>query len=91
MINILFALNYNCCFLLQIWKDSLWETMETAGKEEQIAREKGDIDENGVAKITVVADGGWSKRSFGHTYNALSGVVSFVQINHFAEFFKNIK
>lgn len=29
---------------------------------------------NGVPSITVVCDGGWSKRSHRHTYNALEGV-----------------
>lgn len=64
-------------FLLQIWKDSLWETMESAGKQEyEIALKRGNVDENGIAFITVIVDGGWSKRSFGHSYNALSGIVS---------------
>ena len=29
---------------------------------------------NGVPAVTVVADGGWSKRSHKHSYNAKSGV-----------------
>ncbi|CAH1375544.1 unnamed protein product, partial [Tenebrio molitor] len=49
--------------------------MDAAGKEEyKIAREKGDVDQDGVAHITVFLDGGWSKRSYGHNYNAASGV-----------------
>lgn len=31
---------------------------------------------DGTPYITVIADGGWSKRSYGHGYNAASGVVS---------------
>ncbi|KAI4456610.1 exonuclease phage-type/recb c-terminal domain-containing protein [Holotrichia oblita] len=51
--------------------------MENAGKEElQLAKEKNNVDINGVGQVTVYADGGWSKRSYGHTYNAASGVVS---------------
>jgi hypothetical protein len=50
--------------------------MDATGKEEyKIAREKGDVDQDGVAHITVFLDGGWSKRSYGHNYNAASGVV----------------
>jgi hypothetical protein len=62
--------------MLQLFKDSLWEEMEAPGeKEYKIAREKGAVDQNGVAHITVFLDGGWSKRSYGHNYNAESGVV----------------
>lgn len=51
--------------------------MQNAGAEEYaLAVERGDVDENGIAFITVVLDGGWSKRSYGHNYNAASGVVS---------------
>lgn len=51
--------------------------MKEAGKEEyKIAVEKGHIDEDGIPFITVCVDGGWSKRSYGHNYNAASGVVS---------------
>ncbi|KAJ8893025.1 hypothetical protein PR048_005606 [Dryococelus australis] len=37
--------------------------------------EKGDVDEDGVPFVTVVFDGGWSKWSYGHNYNAASEVV----------------
>lgn len=60
-----------------MWKDSLWEIMELAGKEEhEIAKRNGDIDDDGIPHITVFLDGGWSKRSYGHSYTAASGVVS---------------
>jgi flagellar basal body rod protein FlgC len=45
-------------------------------EEAKIAIENGDINENGVPMITVIADGAWSKRSYRTNYNALSGVVS---------------
>lgn len=32
--------------------------------------------ENGVGQICLLVDGGWSKRSYGHNYNAAFGVVS---------------
>ena len=48
--------------------------MQEAGKEEKrLAEERGDFNE-GVPAITVIVDGGWSKRSHRHSYNAKSGV-----------------
>lgn len=50
--------------------------MENAAKEEAtIAIENGDVDADGIPYITVYVDGDWSKRSYGHNYNAASGVV----------------
>ncbi|KAF2879117.1 hypothetical protein ILUMI_27056, partial [Ignelater luminosus] len=67
-----------------MWKDSLWEIMELAGKEEhEIAKTNGDIDADGIPYITVFLDGGWSKRSYGHSYTAASGVVRKIECtNH---------
>lgn len=57
--------------------DTAWESMSSAAEEEaKIAIENGDVNENGVPMITVIADGAWSKRSYRTNYNALSGVVS---------------
>lgn len=51
--------------------------MEESGKEEHNAAiDRGDADSDGIPFITAYLDGGWSKRSYGHTYNAHSGVVS---------------
>ena len=48
--------------------------MAEAGREEkQLAEDRGDYHE-GVPSITVIVDGGWSKRSHRHSYNANSGV-----------------
>ena len=48
--------------------------MLKAGKEEKrLAIERGDFHQ-GVPAITVILDGGWSKRSHKHSYNAKSGV-----------------
>ncbi len=48
--------------------------MAAAGKEEKrLAEERGDYHE-GVPAITVIVDGGWSKRSHRHSSNAKSGV-----------------
>lgn len=50
--------------------------MEAAALEEaKIAVENGHVDPDGVPYITVYLDGGWSHRSYGHNYNAASGVV----------------
>ena len=47
--------------------------MITAGKEEKkLAEERNDYHQ-GVPAITVYVDGGWSKRSHKHSYNAKSG------------------
>ena len=58
----------------EVWKKELWESMAKAGKEEKkLAEESGDFHQ-GVPAITVIVDGGWSKRSHKHSYNANSGV-----------------
>ena len=56
------------------WKEILADSMLEAGKEEKrLAEVRGDYHE-GVPAITVEVDGGWSKRSHKHSYNAKSGV-----------------
>ncbi len=58
----------------EVWKQQLKETMLEAGREEKrLAIEKGNYHE-GVPAITAIVDGGWSKRSHKHSYNAKSGV-----------------
>ena len=58
----------------ELWKKQLNESMVEAGKEEQrLAIERGDYHQ-GVPAITVYVDGGWSKRSHKHSYNANPGV-----------------
>lgn len=60
-----------------------WESIVAAGKEEaRLAIENGDVNSDGIPLITVVVDGAWSKRSYKHNYNALSGVISYY-FNHF--------
>lgn len=57
--------------------NTAWESMSSAAEEEaKLAIDNGDVNENGVPMITVIADGAWSKRSYRTNYNALSGVVS---------------
>ena len=52
------------------WHIELKQVMVEAGKEEKrLAEERGDFHE-GVPVITVIVDGGWSKRSHRHSYNA---------------------
>ena len=56
------------------WYSALKDEMAKAGAEERrIAIEKG-IFHQGVPAITVICDGGWSKRIHKHTYNAYGGV-----------------
>lgn len=67
-----------------------WESIELAGKEERrLAIENGDVNDDGIPMITVVADGAWSKRSYKHNYNALSGVVS--NLNNINNYFTNVR
>ena len=55
----------------------LLESMIKTGKEEkQIAEAKNDYQQI-VRPITVIVDGGWSKRSHKHSYNANLGVSHF--------------
>ena len=57
-----------------LWEQEMEKAMLEAGKEEKrLAEEKGDYHQ-GVPAITVIVDGGWSKRSHKHLYNAKSGV-----------------
>ena len=56
------------------WRKQLQEVMVEAGKEEKrLAEERSDFHE-GIPAITVIADGGWSKRSHHYSYNAKLGV-----------------
>lgn len=50
--------------------------VEAGVEEKRLALEKGDVYDDGVPFVTVIVDGGWNKRSYGHNYNANSGVVS---------------
>ena len=53
------------------WTKTLEQAMIEAGQEEK--RLANDYHQ-GVPAITVIVDGGWSKRSHKHSYNAKSGV-----------------
>ena len=58
----------------ECWKQILLSSMAEAGQEgKKIAKENGRFHE-GVPAVTVIVDGGWSKRSHKHSYNAKSGV-----------------
>ncbi|KAF2887423.1 hypothetical protein ILUMI_18750, partial [Ignelater luminosus] len=61
-----------------VWHKYLCEAMQKAGEEEkQHAIDKGNltvVDGKEIPYITVIVDGGWSKRSYGHGYNASSKV-----------------
>jgi len=55
------------------------ESMRLAAEEEaRNAVATNSVSTTGIPMITVVADGAWSKRSYRHSYNALSGCVSFI-------------
>ncbi len=53
------------------WKEKLSESMLEAGREEKkLAEQAGSL----PCRSAVIVDGGWSKRSHKHSYNANSGV-----------------
>ncbi|XP_050512375.1 uncharacterized protein LOC126888289 [Diabrotica virgifera virgifera] len=61
---------------------SAWQTMELAAAEEiKMAKDAGNVDENGIPCITVVTDGAWSKRSYNVNYDAMSGVACIIGYN----------
>jgi hypothetical protein len=57
------------------WRHAVLEQyMLSAGQEErQLAIERNDYHQE-VPAITVITDGGWSKRTHTHSYNAAGGV-----------------
>lgn len=56
------------------WREMFHQSMLEAGKQEkEMAIQCGEYHE-GVPAITVIVDGGWSKRSHHHSYNAKSDV-----------------
>ena len=56
------------------WRKRLEQSMVEAGREERwLAIERGDFHE-GAPSVTVIVDGGWSKHSRKHSYNAKSDV-----------------
>ncbi|XP_022904610.2 uncharacterized protein [Onthophagus taurus] len=67
------------CKVADVIHETASSSMEKAAEEEkQLAKEAGDIDEDGVPYITVIADGAWSKRSYGLNYDAASGVACII-------------
>jgi hypothetical protein len=56
------------------WQDVLLADILAAGQEERrLAIERKDYHEE-VPAITVITDGGWSKRTHKHSYNAAGGL-----------------
>ena len=61
------------------WQRAAEQSMAQAAREEsEHAKSIGSVDVDGVPMITVVADGCWSKRSYGTNYNALSGAAAII-------------
>ncbi|CAH2017030.1 unnamed protein product [Acanthoscelides obtectus] len=59
----------------KVWEEILNDDMKAAGIEEKrVAIEKGNLMPDDTPYITVIVDGGWSKRTYGHGYDASSGV-----------------
>jgi hypothetical protein len=62
----------------QSWKTHLCDQMSKDIEiERQLAIENNEIDEK-HPYITVIVDGGWSRRSYGHSFSAKSGVACII-------------
>lgn len=46
----------------------------SARRDEEYKNGKNGEEEGGIVDIAVVGDGGWGKRSLGHSYDALTGI-----------------
>ncbi len=58
----------------EMWEKCLADTFTEAGQEERkLAMDAGDADPDNVPFITVICDGSWAHRSFGHKYTSNSG------------------
>jgi hypothetical protein len=69
-----------------IGERALEEMKEAIDEEKQLAIKRGDVDENGVPLLTVVADGSWAKRSYKCNYSSLSGMVNYLECQGFSIF-----
>ena len=58
----------------ECWKQILLSSMAEAGQEEKKIAEENGTFHQGVPAVMVIVDGGWSKRSHKHSYNAKPGV-----------------
>ena len=58
----------------RVFEQLVEDNLLAAGKEERSVPIAQGTFRNGVPAVTVVVDGGWSKRSHKHSYNAKSGV-----------------
>ena len=56
------------------WWTLLKDSMKLAGEEEKAIAIRKKKYHQGIPAITVIVDGGWSKRTHKHSYNAKSGV-----------------
>ena len=62
------------CYLGAAFEQLVSDSLLAAGMEEKEQAIANGYYHKGVPAITVVVDGGWSKRSHKHSYNAKSGV-----------------
>ena len=57
------------------WRRDLFkQSMTSSGKEERDIVSANNSYHQGIPAVTVIVDGGWSKRTHKHSYNAKSGV-----------------
>lgn len=60
------------------WEELLMKQMRQNAMEEKQLAIAEDRVEQGIPYITVIVDGGWAKRSYGHSYTSLAGVACII-------------
>lgn len=69
--------NYHDSIAKDVRETAIHTMKAAADEEKKIARDDGSFDDEGEL-ITVITDGCWSKRSYGNSYNALSGSATII-------------
>ena len=65
--------------LSELWNQEIeTEIEENVREASKNAVQRGDVDEDGMPLLTVVADGTWGKRSLSRHFNSLSGAAAVI-------------
>ncbi|XP_063222723.1 uncharacterized protein LOC134531105 isoform X1 [Bacillus rossius redtenbacheri] len=76
----------------EVWEEKLETYMQKNGTvERKKALERGHVDNDGVPYISVYVDGAWCKRTYGHAFNAASGVACIIGVETNGLLFIGIK
>ncbi|XP_042913216.1 uncharacterized protein, partial [Parasteatoda tepidariorum] len=65
--------------LTKAWEETATSEMAKAAEEEKrLARQREDVDSDGIPLLTVIVDGTWGKRSYRTNYSSLSGAAAII-------------